>query len=145
MENQYAVWTGEFDNDRANWYTDHGTAFTAWRTLAETLADGESAYMQRFDGEGDPDEDFPHELRSEGGDIREYYNGARLWVACCDNSNPLGELLGDCPELTWLDEAWVACYRALGGDGDPEFRAISDIIEARRRRIIESRKCSDLA
>lgn len=77
---QYAVWTGEFDNDAANWYEDHGTAFDAWHKLADTLADGDSAYMQRFDGDGEPDEDYAHELRRDGDDLNEYYNGERCWA-----------------------------------------------------------------
>ena len=80
MKKQWAVWTGEYDNDAADWYTDHDTAFDAWHALAKGIKDGESAYMQRFDEDGDPDEDYAHELRREGADVLEYYGGERLWA-----------------------------------------------------------------
>ena len=80
MMKQYAVWTGEYDNDAATWYEDHGTAFEAWHTLAQTIPDGDSAYMQRFDDDGEPDENHPHELRRDGADVLEYYGGERRWA-----------------------------------------------------------------
>jgi hypothetical protein len=76
---QYAVWVcDEFDT--ADWYTDHDAAFDAWHALAQAITDGESAYLQRFDANGEPDEDYPHELRRDGADVLEYYNGARVWA-----------------------------------------------------------------
>lgn len=81
MKKQWAVWTGAWeDNDTPEWYTDHDTAFDAWNKLAQTIPDGESAYMQRFDKDGDVDEDYAHELRREGADVLEYYGGERLWA-----------------------------------------------------------------
>lgn len=80
MKKQWAVWTGEFDNDAANWYEDHDAALEAWHTLAQGVPDGDSAYMQRFRANGDPDENFPHELRRDGDDLMEYYGSERCWV-----------------------------------------------------------------
>ena len=77
---QWAVWAGEFDNDNADWYTDHDAAFAAWHKLAQTIQDGSSAYMQRFDEDGDPDEDYAHELRRDGDDLMEYYGSERCWA-----------------------------------------------------------------
>lgn len=80
MKQVYGVWAGEYDNDAANWYEDHGTAFEAWHKLADTLADGKITYIQRFDEDGTPNEDYAYELRREGEDIREYRNGERCWA-----------------------------------------------------------------
>lgn len=80
MEKQWAVWTGEYDNDAANWYEDHDAALEAWHTIAQGIGDGEVASMQRFDADGNPDEDLPHEIRRDGDDLLEYYNGERCWA-----------------------------------------------------------------
>lgn len=78
---QWGVWVGEFvDNDTPDWYGDHDEAFDAWHALADGLSDGESAYLQRFDEDGETDEDFAHELRMEGGQVLEYYAGERVWA-----------------------------------------------------------------
>ena len=78
---QYAVWTGaEHDTEKADWFADHDAAFDAWHALAKTIPDGGSAFMQRFDDDGEPDENHPHELRRDGADVLEYYGGERRWA-----------------------------------------------------------------
>lgn len=52
----------------------------------------------------------------------------------------LSDLFGENPELVKLDEAWIACYNALGGYGDEDFEKASAIIEARRRRIVQEKQ-----
>ena len=81
MKKQWAVWTGAWeDNDTPERYTDHDTAFYAWHTLAQGVPDGDSAYMQRFDEDGDPDEDYAHELRRDDTGLLEYLGGERMWA-----------------------------------------------------------------
>jgi len=81
MKYTYGVWVGEFeDNDTPDYYTNRDKAFDAWQALADTLDEGESAYMQAFTESGEVAEDFAHELRREGGELGEYYSGERLWV-----------------------------------------------------------------
>lgn len=80
MKKQWAVWTGEYDNDAADWYADHNTALDAWHALGKELGEGESAYMQRFDEDGDPDEDYAHELRRDDTGLLEYLGGERMWA-----------------------------------------------------------------
>lgn len=80
MKKVYGVWTGEYDNDATDWHEDHDAAFEAWHERAQGIEDGETASMQRFNEDGSPDEDYAHELRRDGDDLNEYYNGERCWA-----------------------------------------------------------------
>lgn len=80
----YGVWANEqFDpedySNMADYYEEYGEAFDAWHALADSLPNGESAYLIRFDADGEPDENHAHELRREDGQTLEYYNGERMW------------------------------------------------------------------
>lgn len=79
MRTEYAVYMeGTQNNDEMDWFGSYEEAFEATNEMDGNLEENKSLYLSKVtDGEF---EDFPLELRMEGGEIHQYKAGKCLWL-----------------------------------------------------------------
>lgn len=79
LRTEYAVYVeGTQDNDQMDWFGNYKEAFEAANEMAGGLEENQSLYLSKVTDGGF--EDFPLELKMEGGQIHQYKSGERLWL-----------------------------------------------------------------